>query len=139
MKYLSTVVFAALLLHTGCSSGTQTETRKEAPKFTSSYARASEYSPAVEKMPVPIGGIGEIQKQVVFPESLKNEKIDVMVYVMAFLNEEGIVDFAEIRKGFHPDCDKEALRAVREAKFVPGSMYGTKVKTVVVVPIIFRN
>ena len=69
-----------------------------------------EYYVACEIMPEPIGGIGNIQNKVVMPDIVKKDNIDGLVYINAYINETGAVDFVEVVKGITPECDNEALR-----------------------------
>ena len=57
------------------------------------------YFVAVEEMPEPIGGIGEIQKKIVYPEIAKRAGVEGKVYVLAFVDESGLVTDAKIIKG----------------------------------------
>ena len=88
-------------------------------------------------MPEPIGGIGNIQNKVVMPDIVEKDNIDGLVYINAYINETGAVDFVEVVKGITPECDNEALRVVKDAKFKPGTQKGKSIKMVVTVPIVF--
>ena len=134
MKNIVIAIFITVLLF-NCSS---TETNKYPKRFPSKYEKAMEYYVACEIMPEPIGGIGNIQNKVVMPDIVKKENIDGLVYVNAYINETGIVDFVEVVKGINPECDTEALRVVKDAKFKPGMQKGKTIKMVVTVPIVFK-
>lgn len=134
MKNIFIVIFISALLYS-CSS---TETNKYPKRFPSKYEKAMEYYVACEIMPEPVGGIGNIQNKVVMPDIVKRDNIDGLVYVNAYINEEGTVDFVEVVKGINPECDTEALRVVKAAKFKPGTQKGKSIKMVVTVPIIFK-
>lgn len=96
------------------------------------------YFVAVEEMPEPIGGIGEIQKKIVYPEIAKRAGVEGKVYVLAFVDESGVVTDAKIIKGIGAGCDEAALDAVKKTKFKPGKQRGKAVKVQVSIPVVFR-
>ena len=96
------------------------------------------YFVAVEEMPEPIGGIGEIQKKIVYPEIAKRAGVEGKVYVLAFVNESGIVTDAKIIKGIGAGCDEAALEAVKKTKFKPGKQRGKAVRVQVSIPVVFK-
>ena len=96
------------------------------------------YFVAVEEMPEPIGGIAEIQKKIVYPEIAKRAGVEGKVYVLAFVNESGIVTDAKIIKGIGAGCDEAALDAVKKTKFTPGKQRGKAVRVQVSIPVVFR-
>jgi protein TonB len=96
------------------------------------------YFVAVEEMPEPIGGIGEIQKKIVYPEIAKRAGVEGKVYVLAFVDESGNVTDAKIIKGIGAGCDEAALNAVKKTKFKPGKQRGKAVKVQVSIPVVFK-
>jgi protein TonB len=96
------------------------------------------YFVAVEEMPEPIGGIGEIQKKIVYPEIAKRAGVEGKVYVLAFVDESGIVTDAKIIKGIGAGCDEAALEAVKKTKFKPGKQRGKAVRVQVSIPVVFK-
>ncbi len=97
-----------------------------------------EFFVVVEEMPQPIGGIGEIQKKIVYPEIAKRTGVEGKVYVLAYVNEQGTVTDAKIMKGIGAGCDEAALDAVKKTKFTPGKQRGKPVKVKVWVPVAFK-
>ena len=93
---------------------------------------------AVEEMPVPIDGIEGIQNRIKYPEEALQQGIEGKVYVLAFVDEWGDVEKAQVLKGIGGGCDEAALKAVKETKFIPGKHKGNYVKVQVSVPIIFK-
>jgi protein TonB len=93
---------------------------------------------AVEEMPTPIGGIAAIQSKLKYPEIARRAGVEGTVYILAFLNEEGIVVKTEIAKGLGGGCDEEAEKAVKETKFTPGKQRGKPVKVRVMIPVKFQ-
>jgi protein TonB len=96
------------------------------------------YFVAVEEMPAPIGGIKGIQSRIVYPEIAKRAGVEGKVYVLAFVDEGGIVTKAQIIKGIGAGCDEAALDAVLKTKFTPGKQRGKAVKVQVSIPILFK-
>ncbi|MEO8231684.1 MAG: energy transducer TonB [Ignavibacteriota bacterium] len=97
-----------------------------------------QYFVAVEEMPEPIGGIGEIQKKIIYPEIAKRAGVEGKVYVLAFVDETGNVTDAKIIKGIGAGCDEAALNAVKKTKFKPGKQRGKPVRVQVSIPVVFK-
>jgi protein TonB len=93
---------------------------------------------AVEEMPSPIGGIGAIQSKIKYPEIARRAGLEGTVYILAYLNEDGIVVKTEIAKGIGGGCDEEAEKAVKESRFTPGKQRGKPVKVKVMIPVKFQ-
>ena len=96
------------------------------------------YFVAVEEMPIPVGGLQEIQSRIEYPEIAKRVGIEGKVFVRAFVDETGNVTSAEVVKGIGGGCDEAALDAVLKTKFTPGKQRGKPIKVQVTVPIHFR-
>jgi len=96
------------------------------------------YFTTAEEMPEPVGGISEIQKNLIYPEIAKRAGVEGKVYVLAFVNEQGEVTKAQIIKGIGAGCDEAALNAVLKTRFTPGKQRGKPVKVQVSIPIIFK-
>ena len=96
------------------------------------------YFVAVEEMPVPVGGLQEIQKRIEYPEIARRVGIEGKVFVRAFVDETGTVINAEVVKGIGGGCDEVALDAILKTKFTPGKQRGKPIKVQVTVPIHFR-
>lgn len=96
------------------------------------------YFVAVEEMPVPVGGLQEIQSRIEYPEIAKRVGIEGKVFVRAFVDETGTVINAEVVKGIGGGCDEVALDAILKTKFTPGKQRGKPIKVQVTVPIHFR-
>lgn len=92
----------------------------------------------VEQMPMPIGGMREIAKNVHYPEIAKRAGIEGRVFVKAFIDESGNVVETEIIKGIGGGCDQAALDAIEATKFKPGRKNGKPVKVQVSIPIMFK-
>ena len=97
---------------------------------------AQEEKPDV--MPEPIGGIEAIMKNVVYPESAKEEGIQGKVYVKLIVDENGDVSFTEVLKGVNEDLDKAAVDAIKKTKFIPAMKDNKPVKCEVAIPVMFK-
>ena len=98
----------------------------------------SDYSPIVENMPGPIGGVSSIQEKIVYPEIAKRIGTQGKVIILAFIDDNGTVVHAKVLNGIGAGCDKAALDAVKQTKFNPGRQNGKPVKVQVTIPIMFR-
>ena len=89
-------------------------------------------------MPEPIGGIGAIQRKIVYPEIARRAGVQGKVFVNAYVDEVGNVVKVELIKGIGAGCDEAAMDAVLATKFKPGKQRGKPVKVRVTVPIRFK-
>ena len=89
-------------------------------------------------MPEPIGGIGAIQRKIVYPEIAKRAGVQGRVYVKAYVNEVGKVNKVELIRGIGAGCDEAAMEAVNSVMFSPGKQRGKPVKVQVTVPVLFK-
>jgi protein TonB len=96
------------------------------------------YFVVVENMPEPIGGMESIQSRIKYPDIARRAGVEGTVFILAYLNEEGIVVKTEIVKGIGAGCDEEAEKAIKETRFSPGKQRGTPVKVKVMIPVKFR-
>jgi TonB family protein len=96
------------------------------------------YLKKAEVMPEPIGGIGAIQKRVMYPEIARKAGIEGKVFVEALIDEKGNVIKTKLIKGIGSGCDESALKAVKETKFTPAKQKDKLVKVQVVVPVLFK-
>ncbi|HET8866407.1 MAG TPA: energy transducer TonB [Gracilimonas sp.] len=92
----------------------------------------------VEQMPVLIGGMGELQASVEYPEMARRAGIEGRVTVQFIVNEQGKVENARVVRGIGGGCDEEALKAVQQAEFEPGMQRGRPVRVQYALSINFR-
>jgi protein TonB len=97
-----------------------------------------EYFVAVEEMPQLIGGVKGLMRNLVYPELAIRAGIQGRVYVLAYINERGEVDRAEVVRGIGGGCDEAALQAVKKSKFTPGKQRGRPIKVRMSIPVDFR-
>ncbi|GIV58930.1 M56 family metallopeptidase [Rhodocaloribacter litoris] len=92
----------------------------------------------VERMPELIGGLASIQSKIRYPEIARKAGVEGRVIVQFTVDEEGRVVDPEVVRGIGAGCDEEAIRAVMEARFVPGMQGGKVVPVRMTIPISFR-
>jgi TonB family protein len=96
------------------------------------------YHVAVDRMPIPNGGLAAIESKINYPSKAKKNKIEGTVYVIAFVDEFGNVQYTTILKGIGYGCDEAAQEAVQNTKFQPGYMHGIPVKVQETINVEFR-
>lgn len=92
----------------------------------------------LDKYPMPVGGIEEMIKNVVYPASAKEAGIEGKVLVKAVIDEQGNVAEASIIKSVNDDCDKAAMDAIKKTKFTLGIKDNKPIKAEVTIPIMFK-
>lgn len=119
----------------------QTSAAKAAPKTKTDSAGRTVYQ-FVDEMPKFPGGDVALRKHlsenVKFPEAAVRDSIQGRVVVRFTVSDKGKVEDAEILTSLHPDCDAEALKAVRSMPdWIPGKEKGKPVHVAFTVPIVF--
>ncbi|OQY69590.1 MAG: hypothetical protein B6D44_17535 [Ignavibacteriales bacterium UTCHB2] len=126
----------------------KTETKQIAAAKTETTApptkKASEeeeptFFVAVEQMPELIGGLGQLQSKIKYPDIAKRVGVEGKVLVQALVDEKGDVVSVKTLKGIGAGCDEEAMNAVKDSKFVPGKQRGKNVRVQVTIPIVFKK
>ncbi len=92
----------------------------------------------VEQMPQLKGGLASVQQCVNYPEMARRAGIEGRVIVQFIVNEKGAVESPSIVRGIGGGADKEALRCVKKAQFIPGQQRGNPVKVQFTVPVIYN-
>jgi len=90
-----------------------------------------------DKMPELIGGLKSVQSRIQYPEKAKKAGIQGRVYVQFIVNKEGNVVNPHVIRGIGGGCNKEALKAVEQARFKPGYKDGKPVQVRYALPIVF--
>lgn len=93
---------------------------------------------AVEQMPQLIGGLGKLQSKIEYPEMARRAGIEGRVIIQFIVDENGNVVNPRVIRGIGGGCDKEALRVVKQAKFIPGRQRGKPVRVQYSLPITYR-
>lgn len=91
----------------------------------------------VENPPVLVGGIGSVQKKIVYPELARNAGIEGRVVIQFVVTSTGEVANPVVVRGIGGGCDEAALEALKYAKFQPGMQRGRPVNVSYSLPITF--
>lgn len=92
----------------------------------------------VEEMPVLLGGMSAVYKNLRYPEIARKAGIEGRVIVQFIIDEEGNVTEPYIVRGIGGGCDEAALEAVSQLQFSPGRQRGRPVRVRYSLPIMFR-
>lgn len=92
----------------------------------------------LDKYPEPVGGIETMIKNVVYPQTAKDQGIQGKVMVKTIIDENGNVVETEILESVNADCDKAAMDAIKKTKFTPGIKDNKPVKAEVTIPVMFK-
>jgi len=98
----------------------------------------------VEKMPeLWINGrvvtiVAAVQQNLVYPLAAKRAQAEGRVFISFTVTATGAVEHAHVVRGFRPDCDVAALRAVRQLpRFKPVQQRGKPIASGITVPVKF--
>jgi protein TonB len=107
------------------------------PSATQTEEEEEEIFVLVEQMPELIGGLAAVQSKIKYPEVARLAGIEGRVVLQFVIDEKGNVNDPVIIRGIGGGCDEEALRAIKEVKFVPGMQRGRPVKVRYSLPVTF--
>ena len=93
------------------------------------------YFVAVDEMPEPFGGTQGIVSKIIYPSSAKQKSIEGTVFVLAFVDENGVVRKTLLTKGIGYGYDEAAMNAVFRSRFKPGRQNGRPVKVQIQIPV----
>ncbi len=96
------------------------------------------YFVAVDEMPEPLGGLDEINAKVIIPPQAKQKGISGIVFVLAFIDEYGVVRKTMLTKGIGNGYDEAAMTAVSRTRFRPGKQNDRPVKVQMQIPVSIR-
>jgi len=91
------------------------------------------------------GGTAEmmkfVQNNINYPQSVKDKRLNGMVFLKFVVSESGEINNVEVLKGITgcPDCDREAIRLVKSMPiWEPAVMEGKPVSSYFNIPIAFK-
>jgi TonB family protein len=93
---------------------------------------------SAEIMPEPVGGMESIQKRVNYPSDARKRKVEGVVKVLAYIDEYGVVEKAEVVEKLGYGTDEAAQITVFYTKFKPGLLRGRPVRVQMIVPVEFK-
>jgi TonB family protein len=91
----------------------------------------------VEEMPEIIGGMSAIVQHLEYPRGAIRAGIEGTVFVMAYVDSDGVVRETDVVTGIGGGCDEAAANAVSKVRFRPGRQRGEAVDVRVMVPVRF--
>lgn len=110
------------------------------PDFTQEVRKDDPaYFTTLDKMPKPIGGMAVIYKKLVYPEIARSNNIKGMVDVVAFIDENGMVQDTRVLSGIGHGCDESAQTAIKYTRFEPGVLNGNPVKSQLKISLEFKS
>jgi TonB family protein len=116
-------------------SGTGTGSSFGIPIPAAPKPKDETYYVAVDEMPEPFGGIEAIKSKVIYPAAAKQKGISGTVFVLAFVDENGVVRKTLLTKGIGFGCDEAAMNAVFRTRFKAGRQNGRPVKVQIQIPV----
>ena len=94
---------------------------------------------AYDEAPDPIGGYGQIQKNVVYPEIAREAGIEGTVIVQAQIGKDGTVRATKILKGIpKTGLDEAAIDAIKRTQWKPAYQRDKAVTVWISIPVVFR-
>lgn len=78
----------------------------------------------IEDMPKLIGGMEKLQRNISYPRKAIRDKVEGRVILEFTVDPKGKVRNPRIVKGVRDDINKEAIRAISKARFLPGRKQG---------------
>ena len=91
-----------------------------------------------EVMPEPVGGMANIYKRLVYPQSAKENKVEGVVKIEALVNQAGDVTEAKILTDIGYQCGESAKITIYYTRFKPGLQRGKPVMARIIIPIEFK-
>ena len=132
--YLSLIICLSI----GCAGTSPEATQPSAPSTQSEQSENGFYTTA-DEMPQLIGGLRDLHRRATYPRSLRDTGIQGKVLITFIVNEKGKPRNIEVAQSLHPDADREAMRVVAKALFIPGKRDGQPVPVKMSLPITFRR
>ncbi len=107
-------------------------------KGKASLKKEGEYYLEAQQMPLIVGGIQAILKNIVYPEAEKKAGREGKVIVAVYVDEKGAIVKKEVVKGVNSALDQASLNALEGIQFTPARVDGKNVKSKIMLPIQFR-
>ncbi|MCB9357838.1 MAG: energy transducer TonB [Calditrichaeota bacterium] len=98
----------------------------------------SEQDTELDALPMPVGGMTALMKEVVYPKSALKDGLEGKVLISVVISADGKTKSAEVMTSVREDLDQAALNAVRNIKWTPAMKGHEAVEATVVVPIQFK-
>ncbi len=94
---------------------------------------------AYDDPPIPIGGYGAIQKNIVYPEIAQEAGIEGKVIIQAFIDEKGRVQSMTVLQGIpNTGLNEAAMAAIKKTRFKPAQQRDRPVGVYISIPVNFK-
>lgn len=93
---------------------------------------------SVDEFPRPLDGPSEIFSNLVYPETAKQNKVQGIVIIKAFIDKTGTVVSTEVTKSIGSGCDEAAIEAIKKTKFSPAKIKNQAVGSQLLIPVKFK-
>jgi TonB family protein len=84
---------------------------------------------SVEICPEPIGGIEEIESNIIYPELARKFGLEGSVLISTTINKYGKPENIKVIQDLGLGCSEAAIEAVKKTKFIPGRENGNEIST----------
>jgi len=92
-----------------------------------------------DEAPVPIGGIGAIRKNIIYPKIAMEAGVEGMVIIQVFIDEKGRVKETVIMKGIPGSgLNEAAISAIRKTRFKPAKQRDRSIGVWMSIPVNFK-
>ena len=92
-----------------------------------------------DQMPRLIGGLKALQDGIRYPREARRKGMEGQVFVQFIVSKEGVPTDLKVTRSVHRLLDREAMRAVRETRFLPAFKDGKPVRVQLTLPISFHK
>lgn len=96
------------------------------------------YLTTAEVMPEPHGGWEWLYKKLSYPRQARENKIQGVARILAYIDEKGNVVDARVQQGFNQLCDEAARVTVMYTRFKPALVNLHEVKIKMIIPVEFK-
>ena len=94
---------------------------------------------AYDDPPVPVGGYGAIQRNIVYPEIAQEAGIEGKVIIQAFIDEKGRVQSMTVLQGIpNTGLNEAAMAAIKKTRFKPAQQRDRPVGVYISIPVNFK-
>ncbi|MDZ7723778.1 MAG: energy transducer TonB [candidate division KSB1 bacterium] len=136
------LVAVMILFSITCSSDSMpgSDSKPPDPVSTSSNSDSTENSVILEydTPPSPINGFAALQKELVYPESARQNEIEGRVILQTMIGKTGDILEVEVARSLDPACDEAAVNTIRATDWQPALKEGKPVQVRAALPVVFK-
>lgn len=147
-RILSLGIFAVLIVgmvacadspsSTDMSQATATTQTGESSEVPADLVTPDEMKSEAFQNPGPVGGMQALIQNVSYPETAAQQRVQGRVILKFIVLENGNLQDVEVTRGVSPELDAEAVRALKQTSFEPGTMDGEPVPARMALPVTFQ-